>query len=88
MAWIDPVARFGLFARGLLFLGVGAFVLYAALTLDPSEARGVEGVMLWIQERLYGRIMLAGLALGLIAFGAYGLIEAFVRRVGLGAALR
>ena len=31
MAWIDPVARFGLFARGLLFLGVGGFVLYAAL---------------------------------------------------------
>lgn len=88
MAWIDPVARFGLFARGLLFLGVGGFVLYAALTLDPSDARGVEGVMLWIQDRLYGRIMLAGLALGLIAFGAYGLIEAFVRRVGLGAALR
>ncbi|GAB3673366.1 DUF1206 domain-containing protein [Salinisphaera aquimarina] len=84
MNWIDPVSRFGLSARGLLFIGMGAFVIYSAVTLDPSDARGIEGVMLWVQDRAYGRILLGVLALGVMAFGAYSLIEAFVRRVGLG----
>lgn len=84
MRWIDPVSRFGLSARGLLFLGMASFVIYSAITLDPSDARGVEGVMLWVQQRVYGRILLGVLALGVIAFGVYSLIEAFVRRAGLG----
>jgi len=84
MRWIDLVSRFGLTARGLLFVGMAVFVIYSAITLDPSAARGIEGVMLWVQERVYGRILLGVLALGVTAFGAYSLIEAFVRRVGLG----
>jgi len=84
MRWIDPVSRFGLVARGLLFAGMASFVIYSAVTLDASDARGIEGVMLWVQDRVYGRILLGVLALGVMAFGAYSLIEAFVRRVGLG----
>ena len=69
MRWIDPISRFGLTARGLLFMGIAAFVIYAALTLDASEARGIEGVMIWVQERAYGRILLGILGLGVMAFG-------------------
>lgn len=83
MWWIDPVSRVGLIARGLLFIGVAAFVIYSAITLDPNDARGVQGVLIWIQQRLYGRVLLGVLACGLMAFGAYSVIEAFVRRVGL-----
>lgn len=84
MRWIDPVSRFGLTARGLLFIGIAAFVIVAALTLDAADARGIEGVMLWVQQRAYGRVLLGVLGLGVLAFGAYSIIEAFVRRVGLG----
>jgi hypothetical protein len=84
MRWIDPVSRFGLIARGLLFIGIAAFVAYSALTLDASDARGIEGVMLWVQERAYGRVLLGVLGGGVVAFGFYSLIEAVVRRVGLG----
>jgi hypothetical protein len=87
MRWIDPVCRVGLIARGLLFVGIGAFVINAALTLDASEARGIEGVMLWVQDQSYGRLMLGALGSGVLAFGAYSLIEAWVRRVGLGRAV-
>lgn len=84
LAWIDPVSRIGLGARGLVFAGIAGFVIYAAITLDSSDARGLEAIMLWIQDRAYGRILLGALAFGLMAFGGYSLIEAFVRRVGLG----
>ncbi|HET7313486.1 DUF1206 domain-containing protein [Salinisphaera sp.] len=85
MWWIDPVSRIGLTARGLLFIGIGGFVVYSAITLDPSDAKGMEGLLSWVQQHVYGRIMLAALGLGVILFGCYSLIEAFVRRVGLGA---
>lgn len=40
-------------------------------------------MLLWVQQRVYGRFMLGFIGIGLFAFGAYSLIEAFVRRVGL-----
>lgn len=85
MWWIDPVSRIGLTARGLLFVGVGGFVIYAGITLDPGEAKGVQGLLIWVQEHVYGRFLLGVWAVGVMLFGCYSLIEAFVRRVGLGA---
>ena len=81
MRWIDPVSRIGLGARGLLFAGIGAFVIYAGLTVDASEALDVAGLLAWVREADYGRWWLAAWALGVILFGAYSVIEAFVRRV-------
>lgn len=85
MWWIDPISRIGLTARGLMFVGVGGFVIYAALTLDAGDAKGVQGLLQWVQERSYGRLLLGGWAVGMMLFGGYSLIEAFVRRVGLDA---
>lgn len=84
MRWIGLISRFGLAARGLLFIGVAGFVIYSAFTLDASDARGVEGVLFWVQERVYGRLLLGVLGMGVFAFGCYSLIEAWVRQVGLG----
>ncbi len=85
MLWIDPVSRFGLIARGLLFLPVGCFVVYAAITLKADQARGLEGALLWVQELAFGRLLLGIAGIGLVAFGVYSVIETFVCRVGFGA---
>ena len=83
LRWIDPVSRFGLVARGALFLIVGGFVMYSGLTVEADEARGLQGALLWVQELLFGRWLLGLAGFGLLAFGAYSMIEAFVRRVGI-----
>ncbi|WP_423822406.1 DUF1206 domain-containing protein [Salinisphaera sp. SPP-AMP-43] len=83
MCWIDPVSRIGLTARGLLFIGVGGFVIYSAITLDPSDSKDVQGLLVWVQQHVYGRVVLAVWAAGVMLFGCYSMIEAFVRRVGL-----
>lgn len=83
MRIIDPISRVGLIARGLVFVAISAFVLYSAFTLNASDAGGLKAVLLWAQQQVYGRVLLGAIGAGLFAFGAYSLIEAFVRRVGL-----
>lgn len=83
MRIIDPISRVGLIARGLLFVAISGFVLYSAFTLVASDAGGLKTVLVWVQERVYGRFLLGGIGTGLFAFGTYSMIEAFVRRVGL-----
>lgn len=79
---IQPISRFGLFARGAVFVVIGGFLVVAASQNDPSEARGLSGALQTLQEQAYGWILLAIVAVGLMAFGAYSIIESVYRRVG------
>lgn len=85
MWWIDPVSRIGLTARGLMFVGIGGFIVYSAVTLHAADAKGVQGLLEWVRARVYGQLLLGSWAIGMMLFGGYSLIEAFVRRVGLDA---
>jgi hypothetical protein len=76
-----PICRFGLIARGVVFIIIGGFFLIAAWQFDPSEARGLGGVLQTLQEQSYGWILLGLIAIGLVAFGIYSLIEAIWRRI-------
>ena len=79
--WADPVCKFGLIARGAVFAIIGAFVVIAAYQTDPSEVRGLGGALRSIQGQAYGTALLLIVALGLIAFGVYSIIEAIYRRI-------
>jgi hypothetical protein len=81
--FIAPVSRFGLIARGVAFVLIGAFLVTAAIQHDPSEARGLSGALQALQQQPSGWILLAILATGLVAFGAYSLIESVYRRVNV-----
>jgi hypothetical protein len=80
--YIMPVSRFGLYARGAVFIIIGAFVVTAAVQNDPSEARGLSGTLQALQDQPYGWILLGIVAVGLVAFGAYSIIESVYRRIG------
>lgn len=82
-AVITPMSRFGLGARGVAFLIVGALFIAAAIQHDPSKAGGLSDAFRALQQQPFGPTLLATLAFGLIAFGAYGIIEALYRRVGI-----
>ncbi|MEC9407025.1 MAG: DUF1206 domain-containing protein [Pseudomonadota bacterium] len=83
LLWIDPLSRFGLCARGLIFLVVGGFTIYAGQYVEPDAVRGMRGALQWIQARAFGRLWLGLFGVGLLAFGLYSMTEAWVRRVGL-----
>jgi hypothetical protein len=76
-----PICRFGLVARGVAFLLVGGFLLIAAWQADPDEAKGLSGMLQTLQQQPYGWALLGVMAIGLVAFGLYSLIESAYRRV-------
>lgn len=82
-AIFSPICRFGLAARGVVFLIIGGFLMIAAIQHDSSEARGLSGVLQALQQQSFGNFLLAILAFGLLAFAAYSLIEARYRTISV-----
>jgi Domain of Unknown Function (DUF1206) len=73
--------RFGEAARGLVFLLIGIFIVTAAVDYRATDAKGLHGALQTLQQQPYGWLVLGATALGLIAFGAFQLVEAVFRRV-------
>jgi hypothetical protein len=65
--------KLGLIARGVVFLVSGWF--------DPSQARGLGGALAALAAQPHGTLLLALVAVGLIAFGAYSLLLARYGRI-------
>jgi hypothetical protein len=77
--WAVAASRFGIAARGLVFGLMGAALFRAVREHDPSEAGGT-GESLQVIAGV-GRWPLMLVALGLIAYGGYELINARYRRI-------
>lgn len=78
---LDLTCAYGLAARGVVFLIVGSFFLYAAWAVDPAQAGSTADALAWVRRMPMGALLYGLIAVGLIAFGAYGLIEARYRIV-------
>ena len=81
--WADPVCKAGLYARGVVFVIIGGMIGVAAWQHDQYEAGGLSKALRTLQGQPYGAWLLGAVAIGLVAFGVYSLIEARYRRVGL-----
>lgn len=79
--WVVRCARFGLASRGIVFLTTGTFLIVAAWTADPDEARGLEGSLEALGDTPWGPWVMGVVALGLAAYGALQLIKARYRRI-------
>ncbi|WP_432414963.1 DUF1206 domain-containing protein [Chromohalobacter israelensis] len=80
MPLLEGIARLGLAARGLVFVIIGTFLSVAAIEVDPDNAEGLGGVLHTLAEQPYGRWLLGGVSLGLVAYGLYCFINAGYRR--------
>ncbi|MBW4511524.1 MAG: DUF1206 domain-containing protein [Scytonematopsis contorta HA4267-MV1] len=80
-SWTVGLARFGIASRGFVFGIIGIFLIFAAIQIDGSEARGLGGVLTALAKLPFGSWILGIVAFGLIAYGIYSLIEAYYRRI-------
>ena len=74
----------GIAARAVVFVPIGIFLIVAGVTYDPHDARGLDGALLLLAGRPWGVATLCVIALALLIFALYSLIEARYRDVGRG----
>ena len=73
------VSRFGIAARGIVFCLIGFFLARAAMLHDAGEAGGVRESLRAVAS--WGRWPFVVVALGLVAYGVYELVNARFRRI-------
>lgn len=79
--WFTALGVVGYVARGVVFALVGFFVAQAAWTYDPKEAVGLDGALAKLAHADYGPFLLGVIAVGLLAFAAFSLVEARYRKI-------
>jgi Domain of Unknown Function (DUF1206) len=77
---VETSGMIGYAARGAAFGLVGWFLLEAGLHHDPGQTRSLDQALLDVADTGRGVWMLACLAAGLIAFGAYRVLDGLYRR--------
>ena len=79
--WVIVLGVVGHAARAVVFGLIGIFLVRAAWEYDPSEAKGIDGALLTLAEAPYGPAVLFAVGAGLIAYGAFCLVQARYREV-------
>jgi hypothetical protein len=79
--WVTKLGRAGYAARGVAFMMIGGFLIGAAMHHDPSEAQGLDGTLATLASQPFGPYLLGLVAIGLVAYGAFALVEARYRRM-------
>lgn len=75
--------RFGMFARGVIFLVIGWFMVQAGIHHDAGQVQGFGGAFLFLLGQPFGRVLLAVVALGFVALGFHSLACArWIRLMG------
>jgi hypothetical protein len=85
----DPAARqwgarigvVGLLSRFVVFGLIGVFLVKAALDYNPKDAVGLDGALQRLASHSYGHVLLAIVAVGLVAYGVFCLVDARYRQV-------
>jgi hypothetical protein len=72
--WVERLARAGFFARGVVYVLVA--VLAARAAFEHGRPAGTHGAMLAMFRQPLGRILLPLLAVGLLGFAVWSLVQA------------
>ena len=65
------LGRFGMFARGVVFLVIGWFLVQAGIHHNPAEVQGFGGAFVFLLDQPFGRLLLGIVAVGFVALGLH-----------------
>lgn len=74
-SWIEPVARFGYAAKGVVFGVVGLLAINLARGAG-GDAEGAQGAITEIGQQPFGRLLLALTAVGMISYAGWRMAQA------------
>lgn len=73
---VKALGTAGNVARGVVFAGLGIFLVAAAVRFDPHAAKGIDSTLRTFAHTPLGPFLLAAVAVGLAVFGVYSCCEA------------
>jgi hypothetical protein len=73
---VTRLGQVGFPGKGVALALVGGLLCWAAITFDPSKAKGLDGALHTVLELPFGRILLTLVAVGIAAFGAFLFVRA------------
>ncbi len=79
--WATRIGRVGLAARGVVYSIIGFFLIQAARQAKSKQVRGLEGALDLLARQPYGRWLLGIVAIGLMAYGLYYVVQARYRKI-------
>lgn len=75
--WVKHIAQLGLTSKGILYCLLGGLAFRSALALDADSGKvDRKSVFLFIEDLLFGRLLLGVLAVGLASFCVWRLLQA------------
>lgn len=69
----------GLSARGVVFAIMGGFFVNAAISQDPSEAKGLDAALATLADQAFGPWLLAAVSVGLLGYAVHCGFKAWYR---------
>ncbi|RLU11254.1 hypothetical protein CS078_07435 [Pseudomonas prosekii] len=83
MRYVRPVSRFGLIARGVVFIEIALLLIISGSSYKAINPPGMKDALNALQNLPAGGVILMVMALGLIAFSVYSLSEAAWRKINM-----
>lgn len=81
---VVKLARFGIIARGVVFMVMGWFLVRVAMNANADDAAGIGESLATLGSQPYGRVLLGVVAAGLMAYGVWQLANARFREMRVG----
>jgi hypothetical protein len=78
--WVVRACKFGIAARGVVFLLLGWFLVRAGMQTDPSKAKDFGHTLNELRQQPMGRTTLFVVAFGLLAYAGYQMLRARYQR--------
>ncbi len=83
MRYVRPVSRFGLVARGVVFIEVALLLAISGSTYQAMDPPRMKEALNALQNLPAGWLILMVMASGLIAFSVYSFSQAFWRKINM-----
>jgi hypothetical protein len=80
-SWVVKVCRVGIAARGIVFVVIGGYLCRAGIARRAEQAADTGEALDVIGHQPFGQWLLASVAVGLMAYGAYEIVQARYRRI-------
>lgn len=82
--WVEPFARIGIAAKGVVYLLVGGLAAMAVFGVGGGSNNGKQGALQSIIEQSYGKVLMGIVVLGLLGYVTWRMIQAFSDPDGYG----